>query len=104
MAIAFLVEKPKCSHFCILPKIHKAGNPGRPVVSSCSCPTSVISKYLSETLNPIVRSLLTFVKENNHALNFVRNFLFQGGNKPLLNMDIKGLYTNIPIIHKLVVQ
>ena len=46
-AVALLVEKPKCSNFYILPKIHKTGNPGRPVVSSCSCP-NIISKYLSE--------------------------------------------------------
>ena len=41
-AVALLVEKPKCSNFNILPKIHQPGNPGRPVVSSCSCPTNVI--------------------------------------------------------------
>ena len=63
-------EKPKCSNFYILPKIRKPGNPGRPLVSSCSCPTNVISKYLSDILKPIVRALPTFVKDTNHALNF----------------------------------
>ena len=30
----------------LLPKIHKAGNPGRPVVSSIDCHTSKISEYV----------------------------------------------------------
>ena len=95
MAVALLVERPKCN-FYILPKIHKPGNPGRPVVSSCSCPTNVISKYLIETLKTIVRALPTFVKDTNHALKLVRNFQFRGENRLLFAMDIKGLYTNIP--------
>ena len=95
-AVTLLVEKPKCSNFYVLPKIHKPGNPGRPVVSSCSCPTNVISKYLSDTLKPIVRALPTFVKDTNHALNLVQNFRFRGENRLLFTMDIKGIYTNIP--------
>ena len=95
-AAALLVEKPKCSNFYILTKFHKPGNPGRPVVSCCSCPTNVISKYLSDTLKPIVRALPTFVNDTNHALNLVRNFRFRGENRLLFTMDIKGLYTIIP--------
>jgi len=30
-----------CIYF--LPKIHKPNNPGRPIVSACSCPTELIS-------------------------------------------------------------
>ena len=95
-AISLLVDKPKCSNFYVLPKIHKQGNPGRPVISSCFCPTNVISNYLSETLKPIVTSLPSFVKDTNHALNLVKDFKFEGENKLLFTMDIKGLYTNIP--------
>ena len=73
-----------------------SGNPSRRVVSSCSCPTNVISKYLSDTLKPIVKALPTFVKDTNHALNWVRNFRFRGENRLLFTMDIKGIYTNIP--------
>ena len=40
------VEHPRTSKFYMLPKIHKAGNPGRPIVSACNCPTSNISAYL----------------------------------------------------------
>ena len=95
-ALSLIADRPKCSNFYVLPKIHKQGNPGRPVVSSCSCPTNLISKYLSQTLKPIVRALPSFVKDTNHALNLVKDFRFKGQKKLLFTMDIKGLYTNIP--------
>ena len=95
-ALDLLVGKPNCSNFYMLPKIHKIGNPGRPVVSSCSCPTSLISKYLSESLKPIVRNLPSYVKDTNHALKMMDDARIQEGNPVLFTMDIKGLYTNIP--------
>ena len=35
-------------------------NPGRPVVSSCSCPTNVIAEYLSDTLQAHCVSFANF--------------------------------------------
>ena len=37
----------KPGHFYILPKIHKPGNPGRPIVSSNSHPTERISQFMA---------------------------------------------------------
>ena len=37
------VENPRNSKFYMIPKIHRVGNPGRPIVSACNCPTSNIS-------------------------------------------------------------
>ena len=37
------VDHPSTSKFYMLPKIHKSGNPGGPIVSACNCPTSNIS-------------------------------------------------------------
>ena len=37
---------PKSGRFYILPKIHKQGNPGRPIVSSNSHPTERISEFV----------------------------------------------------------
>ena len=80
----------------MLPKIHKLGNPGRPVVSSCFCPTTLISKYLSEFLKPIV--MTSFVKDTNHPLKMLENFRFQEENAFLFTMDIKVLYTNMTMV------
>ena len=95
-ALNLLVDNPKCCNFYMSPKIHKVGNPGRPVLSSCSCLTTLISKYLSDLLKPIVINLESFVKDNNHALKLMKNFSFQEKNAFLFIMDVRGLYTNIP--------
>ena len=43
---------PRTSHIYFLPKIHKVNNPGRPIVSACSCPTELISSYLDSVTLP----------------------------------------------------
>ncbi|KAJ8047946.1 hypothetical protein HOLleu_00071 [Holothuria leucospilota] len=37
--------------------MHKANNPGRPIVSSHSCPTVLISEFLDSVLFPLVSAL-----------------------------------------------
>ena len=90
------VEHPRTSKFYMLPKIHKAGNPGRPIVSACNCPSSNISAYLDSVMAPLVRQLSSYVKDTNHALQILESFTFSGPNRYLFTMDIKSLYTIIP--------
>ena len=94
-----IVPTPKTSRFYLLPKIHKAGNPGRPIVSACNCPTENIASYLDGIMSPLVRDLETYVKDTNHALNIINDFRFDDtmtGERFLYTMDIKSLYTVIP--------
>ena len=94
-----VVTTPRTSRFYLLPKIHKPNNPGRPIVSACSCPTENISAYLDEVLAPFVRTLPTYVKDTNHALNIFDSFSFDTtdpGHRFLFTMDVKSLYTVIP--------
>lgn len=37
---------PQTPYFCLLPKIHKQRNPGRPVVPIINCPTEQISAFI----------------------------------------------------------
>ena len=90
------VENPRTSKFYMLPKIRKVGNPGRPIVSACNCPTSNISAYLDCVMPPLVRRLPSYVKDTNHALQILESFTFSGPNRYLFTMDIKSLYTVIP--------
>ena len=41
--------------FYMLPKIHKEGCPGRPIISGCQSPTVALSQYLDFYLKPIVK-------------------------------------------------
>ena len=45
-ANSLLEEKIETPEFQLFPKIHKASNPGRPVISSINCHTSRISEFV----------------------------------------------------------
>ena len=57
IANSLLEEKIKTPEFHLLPKIHKANNPGRPVISSINCHTSRISEFVDYYLQPEVKKL-----------------------------------------------
>ena len=83
----FIITTPRSSCIYFKSKIHKPNNPGRPIVSACSCPTKLISSYLDKVMTLIV---------SNHALEIFRNFNFSCENKIIFTMDITSLYTAIP--------
>ena len=89
------VSNPKTSKLYMLPKIHKKENPGRPVVRSISCHTSSFSKYVDYHLQPIVKDIPSYVRDNDFLtkLNNVRDIPKE---ILLVTLDVKPLYTNIP--------
>ena len=46
-------KNPRISTFYMLPKIHKPGNPGRPIVNSVGSITEKISAFVDSHLRPI---------------------------------------------------
>ena len=95
-ATNLIITTPRTSCIYFLPKIHKPNNPGRPIVSACSCPSELISSYLDEIMAPIVKSLPSYIKDSQHALEIFRDFNFLGQDKLIFTMDISSLYTVIP--------
>ena len=58
--------------------------------TTCSCPTENISAYLSEVFASVVKSLPTYVKNTNHALQIFDSFRFDTttpGHHFLFTMD-----------------
>ena len=82
----------------MLPKIHKQQTPvpGRPIVSSVSCPTSQIAKFVDAILSPLVEQQPTYIKDSNHAIDIFSNFRFQFEHCFLFSMHVKSLHTSIP--------
>ncbi|CAH3119135.1 unnamed protein product, partial [Pocillopora meandrina] len=68
-----IITTPRTSCIYFLPKIHKPNNPGRPIVSACSCPTELISSYLDKVMAPIVKTLPSYIKDSQHALEIFRS-------------------------------
>ena len=85
----------KPGRFYILPKIHKPGNPGRPIVSSNSHPTERLSHFVDYHLQPLVHKLPSFVKDTNDFLNKLLTIGNLPANSLLVTLDVSSLYTNI---------
>jgi hypothetical protein len=82
--------------FYILPKLHKEGIPGRPIISGCNSPTEKLSQYLDFYLKPIVHNIPSYIKDTTHFLQVVLNQNDIPNNTILVTLDVKALYTNIP--------
>ena len=91
-----IVDQPKAGRFYLLPKIHKAGNPGRPIVSANGHPTEKISEFVDLHLQPHVNSLPSYMKDTT---DYLRKLQESGPIPPetlLVSLDVTSLYTNIP--------
>ena len=79
-----------------MPKIHKQGCPGRPVISGCGTPTEKISAFVDQKVRPLVPEIKSYIKDTNDFLNK----LGQMGELPegsiLCTIDVVGLYPHIP--------
>ena len=91
-----LPEEIRTSRFYILPKIHKPGNPGRPIVSSCGAPTEQISRFVDYHLAPLVNTLPSYIKDTTDFLVKLQNLPPLPPGTLLVTLDVKSLYTNIP--------
>ena len=88
-------KSPRLPCLYLLPKIHKANNPGRPIISACGSPTEKISAFVVHTLKPLVQSLPSHVKDTAHFLNLLSTMMVPNDHI-MMTIDVSSLYTNIP--------
>ena len=72
-AEALKVTNPKTARFYMLPKIHKPGNPGRPIISAIDNPTSTIAEYVDHHLQPIAEELPSYIKDTGAFLRKINS-------------------------------
>ncbi len=87
---------PRPGIFYLLPKIHKQGNPGRPIISGINTITEGVSGYLDSILRPLAVSAASFVQDTTDFLSRLHALGDLPENILLATMDVKALYTNIP--------
>ena len=87
---------PRAGRLYILPKIHKQGNPDRPILSSNGHPTERISEFVDNQLKPLVQTLPSYIKDTTHFLLQLQNLGPLPENAILVTLDVSSLYTNIP--------
>ena len=93
----FLIPRhPRTAKFYLLPKIHKPGNPGRPIVASNGAPTEKISSFVDHFLQPLVTKLPSHIRDTTDFLNKLQRMPMLPPGSLLVTLDVSSLYTNIP--------
>ena len=78
-----------------LKKIHKNPPSARPIVSGCSGPTERISVYLDHWLQPLAKSLPSYIKDTKEFIKYIESTKLPK-DCILCTLDVSSLYTNIP--------
>ena len=91
-----ILRQPQVARFYLLPKIHKPGNPGRPIVASNGAPTENISRFVDFFLQPNVVHLQSYIRDTTDFINKLRRLPILPQDCLLVTLDVSSLYTNIP--------
>ena len=84
------------ARFYLLPKVHKPGHPGRPIIYSNNAPTEKISQFVDYHLRPLVEKIPSYIKDTTHFLTKLQEIGTLPPNTLLATLDVSSLYTNIP--------
>ena len=95
-AKALTVENARTAKFYMLPKVHKEGNPGRPIINAIGNPTSTIAEFVDFHLQPIAEKQRSYVKDTGDFLRKISQLKKLPKDAILVTMDVASLYTNIP--------
>ena len=76
-------------------KVHKEGNPLRPVVSTIGSATYAISKFVSESLRPYARQIPSFIKNTEDFIAQLQNVTI-APDEVMVSFDVKSLFTSVP--------
>lgn len=66
-------DNPEIGDFYMLPKIHKPGNPGRPIITGINTLTEHISGLVENMLKPLVMNTASFLQDTTDFLNKLNN-------------------------------
>ena len=86
-------EHPK---FYGLPKVHKKGNPLRPIVSSVGSLTYQSARLLANILSPLVGKTPHHIKNSGDFIKKIKDLEVTPGRK-MVSFDVTALFTSIPI-------
>ena len=87
----------KPARFYLLPKIHKPGNPGRPILSGNGSPTENISLFVDHSIKPLVSNSPSYIHDTPDFLRKLNDIKDQIPETAIIGtFDVSSLYTNIP--------
>ncbi|KFD68190.1 hypothetical protein M514_19672 [Trichuris suis] len=86
----------KCPELYCLPKIHKPGNPFRPIISNVGSATSGIGSYVSRIIRPLTGNKNSSTLNSKEFVRQIREIELQEDDM-LVSYDVKDLFTSIPL-------
>uniref|UniRef100_A0A8C5LW51 Reverse transcriptase domain-containing protein n=1 Tax=Leptobrachium leishanense TaxID=445787 RepID=A0A8C5LW51_9ANUR len=89
-------SNPRMGTFYMLPKIHKPGNPGRPIITGVDTLTELISGLIEGILKPLVTNTASYIQDTTDFLNKLGDIQTLPADTILVTMDVESLYSNIP--------
>ena len=82
--------RPRTANLYLLPKIHKANNPGRPIINSVGSLTETISAYADEILRKYPKLAKSYIKDTGHFLQEIQNIHIREG-EIIATVDVTAL-------------
>ena len=76
-----------------MPKVHKVDNPLRPIIGSQT--TYKLAKFVTSIISPLMGNTTSFVKNSKHFSEMVSSETVAEDEV----MDVKSLFTNVPVGH-----
>jgi hypothetical protein len=96
VATYLTTKSPRTAIFYVLPKIHKPGIPGRPIVSAVNSHTDKLSRFIDNIIRPLVPKIPSYIKDTTHILVELSKLGHIPSTAWVCTMDVSALYTNIP--------
>ena len=95
---SLLPTSPVPGRLYFLPKVHKQGNPGRPIILGNSTATEKLSAFVDFHLTRYMSCnyIPSYIKDTTDFLNAICKIPKLSNDTLLVTMDVKALYTNIP--------
>ena len=87
---------PRTARLYLLLKIHKPGNPGRPIMYLTGALTEKISHFVDCFLQPHANSLPSYILYTTNLVNELRKLPPLPPGALLVTLDVTSLYINIP--------
>ena len=89
-------HSPRAARLYLLPKIHKPGHPGRPIVASNGSTTERILLFVDHFLKSCLAKIPSYIWDTNDFLSKLCKLPALPNHTLLVTLDVASLYTNIP--------
>lgn len=84
------------ARFYLLPKVHKKGVPGRPVIFACGSATEGLSEIVDYFLQPYLPTIPSFIKGTDDFIRRIRDINVIPPGALLVTIGVVALYPSIP--------